>query len=446
MSNFLPPHNIDIEYSVLIGAIMYGNIVAEKVATTCTPEWYFTPKHAEIFKAVKHVYSKTNSCDYTSVVDELKRAGKFDSIEEGYLFPDSKVGSYETNIDYHLEILRGSAIKRNLIQTATASSAMAYDGDKDAYECLDALSKALTGLQDGEVATHTMSVSEIIEAERTKPKAEIMTLGIDVLDNGIYAHNGRHKGQYEVTMAESKHGKTVYAMFKTILLARNGYKTHWFQLEDYGYNTAKVFADVLGPTFCDNIVITDSIYDIERIKREARIYKKDFQTDNIVIDYIQNVEASKNTRTEVTELASTEIRKMAIELNVMCHATSQITIVDQRRKGWGLFPRANDVRWSKQIKQDTHIMTAVFRPYMVDGLNENDIATDWKNNEIPKTSLYFGGVHFRYGQPDLSKVHFLHTDNGLVMYDDWVRENEARNNAHRNVIVPTLPEDEDAPF
>jgi hypothetical protein len=287
-----------------------------------------------------------------------------------------------------------------------------------------------------------MTPDDIIKIWDATPQVQPFLTGNKTLDTMIYAESGRHPGHLEVTNAHSGHGKTRYALYKTALLANRGIKTHWFQLEDYGYKTAIMFKALLGDN-ADNIVITDSIFDVEQIKREARISVRESGTQNIVIDYVQNLSADRKSRVEDVEYISRQLTRMAIDLSCMVHLMSQITIADSQRKKWNLEPRASDVRWSKQLQQDAHSMTGIFRPFKIEGLGDEINAYDWNSNNIHKNSVFLRQLKTRYGEPFGGRYHLIDTNMGLVDYNDWVGENYVKNNAHR-IIEPII--DEGTPF
>jgi hypothetical protein len=118
------------------------------------------------------------------------------------------------------------------------------------------------------------------------------------------------------------------------------------------------------------------------------------------------------------------------------HLTSQMTVIDSKRKNWHLEPRINDVRWSKQLKQAAHSVTAIFRPYVVEGLSEDDEAIDWNGDKINKNLVFCKNIKNRYGEQTQKRLQLIHTDAGLVNYNAWMRQTYERNNAHQTAPQP----------
>ena len=403
-------------------------------------DWIYKAENIEIYQACVECHKLTGKIDPTTVVSVLERKQQAPAILN--VLSGSKFASNESNIITHIEIVHEYYIRRKIIHETLKISDEAYDLNIDAYTCLDKLARSVTSIQDEDTKVHSMTPDDIIKIWDATPQVQPFLTGNKTLDTMIYAESGRHPGHLEVTNAHSGHGKTRYAIYKTALLANRGIKTHWFQLEDYGYKTAIMFKALLGDN-ADNIVITDSIFDVEQIKREARISVRESGTQNIVIDYVQNLSADRKSRVEDVEYISRQLTRMAIDLSCMVHLMSQITIADSQRKKWNLEPRASDVRWSKQLQQDAHSMTGIFRPFKIEGLGDEINAYDWNSNNIHKNSVFLRQLKTRYGEPFGGRYHLIDTNMGLVDYNDWVGENYVKNNAHR-IIEPII--DEGTPF
>jgi len=443
MTNQTPPADIGLESSVLIGAI-YRPEIAETVIDRVTKDWFYSPQNMHIFASCLHCYQKSGQIDARSVANYLEQNGH-DGASLNVLAGLNDTSSL-SNIETHLEILENLYLRRRVILLGMDAVKQGYEPDNDGVTVIETLSRKIDEIRDDGVTTHSMTASEVITDWQSRPSVSKLITGDDILDHGIYNEAGLHPGHMEVTIAHSGHGKTRYAIYKAAMLAKNGIKTHWFQLEDYGFKTASMFAQILNPIELDNIIITDSIFEIEKIKREARISSKENGVRNIVIDYVQNLSADKKSRAEDVEYISRQLTRMAIDLSVQVHLMSQLTIQDSQRKKWNLEPRASDVRWSRQLQQDAHMITSVFRPSRIEGLYDDSNAQDWNGDEIHLNSVYIKQLKSRYGEPYTKRYHMIDTDTGLRSFEAFRRETEVKNNAHRNVIVPTLPEDEDAPF
>ncbi len=339
-----------------------------------------------------------------------------------YLADLTRFSGISGNAEYYCQILTERAVLRKVIQSCQSIVKQAYEPDADPYRIMNEITQATQSIDGGIKAIHSLTPQEIFEREDKKPVAQKLLTKVKQMDEGIYKDSGLYRGHVELTIADSGHGKTQYALYKAELLLRQGYKVLWFQLEDYDLNTAKHFA-INCPEFMNNIYICDNLYDIEEIKREARILNRDIGIDYIVLDYVQNIEASKQNRANQVEYISQQITRMAKDLNAICHPLSQVTINYNTRSGWAQEPSYGDVRWSQQLKQDAHIITSVFRPSRLDTLvkqvsGEKRIE-DWTGSTQAFNSVYIRQAKNRYGEQTYKRLHLIHSDRGLKPFDSY---------------------------
>lgn len=390
----------DIEKAVL-GACFTDDdsheYVIEKLNGSC-----FTGRNVAIFKTILEVgndpitaESKLKEDDgYQDEVPEFMQAASF-RVEE----------HCEILIEKHL-MRQLSDLGREVLETTSEES--------DPYKIIDAVNRRLADIDAGVKGRTALTPSEIAERDKNKPIAEKLELGLRKLDEGIYA-DAMRRGQVELTIADSGHGKTQYALYKAERMLRQGYKVAWFQLEGYDSETAEYF-DHLPQR--DNIFICHSLYDIEDIKREARMLNRDEDIDYIVFDYVQNMECnSKDSRSQQVEYISQQITRLAKDLNAYCHPLSQVTIPYSTRSGWSQEPSYGDVRWSQQLKQDAHIITSVFRPSRIEKLViDLENVEDWEGNAVPYHSVFIKQAKVRHGKQEWRRLHMVHTEDGLKPY------------------------------
>lgn len=420
------PKQTEIELAIL-GALVSFRDYQERIMDDAIADWFYEPSNRAIYLACEKAWKDNRYIDPISVEAILKQAGNDSEAKNiGSLIA---YGSTRSNLEYHIELLRDAHQRRTIITKCHEIAQQAQL--EDAQTCIDNLYNVATGISDTVVSKMSLPADEYLEIEQAKPKVERITTGERMLDEVMYKDVGLFRGHIDLTIAESGHGKTHYAMFKALHIARQGFKVHWFQLEDYGVKTALYFKKAI-PNHYQNVIICDNVFDIDQIKREARAIKREYNTSYIVIDYVQNVESSKQSRADQVEYVSSQIRRMAIELNVAIHLLSQVTIDYSKRKGWTLEPRYGDVRWSQQLKQDAHIITSIFRPYVVDDLVDNDSAIDWNGSSIHKNSVFCRQVKLRGGEMSHNRLHLIHTDNGLQIMANWQEQTAEKNNQWRH--------------
>jgi replicative DNA helicase len=429
--NSIIPFNEELELHVLMGCIMDEGI-ADAVMSQCGEDHFCDSRNKALYQACRNSFDKSRACDMTLVIANLRDADMLSHVGGGgYLESALSMAIHAGILDDSLSMLHGYYLQR-LVINKTAELSMKARG-MDGYQAVDQLGEMATTI--GSDFNQVVSERGDILLERLRgievpPK---LILGVPELDEGIYKDAGMFRGQIEVTIADSSHGKTTWAMYKAIKLLQQGYKVAWYQLEDTPRKTLEDIFDV-NPDLLKRFYITSEIRNIEDIKLDLRTLKRKHDIDYAVVDYIQNVRSSNHKyRHEVTEYASSELTWLMGELNIVGHILSQVTIDTSHRKGWKLEPRYSDVRQSQQIKQDAHLITSVFRPFVVHELvsNSGDATVDWNDNPVDRRSFFVKHQKVRGGEISHRRMHMIHTNKGPVPYKDFIDENQRINNSWR---------------
>jgi replicative DNA helicase len=431
--NGLAQHNITSERAILGGCINSVD-VAENALPQLNEAHFYDPICLEVYKAIRTVHLSGGFIAPSSVKSALLKNG-FQSIVDNHFEQIHEDGCYFGEMDYHIAELDEMKVKRHL--AVTMGKLMSEMSTMDSVTAINKLSELMFTAQDGATANPSLTPKEIIQREADRPQLSRMITGVHDLD-AYYNDAGLYPGHVLVTLADSGHGKTHFAMYQSALLAKKGYKVHWFQLEDMDIKTANYFEKRI-PEHTDNILINANLTDIESIKAEIRRVKREFDTNYVVIDYIQNVETTHKERTNEVEYASRQLTMLAKELRVTMHLLSQVTIDYTRRTGWKGEPQFNDVRWSRQLKQDAHHTNVIFRPSNIDGLlnSAQDKALDWNNREVELNSVFLKSIKIRGGEQIFRRLHLIHLPQGLEIFECHRKETELRNNAWRYNEIPT---------
>lgn len=261
---------------------------------------------------------------------------------------------------------------------------------------------------------------EIFERESNNPIKQKLLTNVGIIDQKLYKDVGLHKGDINVILADSGHGKTQFSLFLASQLLNSGHVGLWFQMEDYDVNTAKHLA-LNSMDHCDKMFIVDDKDDIDDIKRVCKLVKQEHGLDFVVIDYIQEVYAKGRFDSRTLELnyVTKVLKQIAKEVNVVVIVPSQVTINDHVRNGWQLEPRYKDAQWAQVIKNVAHCMTSVFRPSMVQSLVVNDGLTQkvsgWHEDQrFNYNSVFVKLVKSRRGVISHERIQLNHNgDKGL---------------------------------
>jgi replicative DNA helicase len=307
--------------------------------------------------------------------------------------------------EYHYELL----IKDFQYRQVRDKLIDIVQSEADAWGMIERLESvgSLVPLMDRAVSKTT---TQVLNSRGKEGNVAPLFLGDRDVDEWYSGANRR--GYMELTIADSGHGKTQYAMWKVRHLLSQGYKVLWFQLEGYDVHTAEYFVDTPNR---DNLLIADSLYNIEDIKAESKARNYEHDIDYIVIDYVQNVECKRMERMQAVEYISQQLTRLAKDCDVMVHLLSQVTINYTTRSGWKQEPTYGDVRWSQQLKQDAHVITSVFRPSRIESLRVGDAwVKDFRGDEVEYDSVFIRQAKMRHEQESWDRIHLIHKENGLV--------------------------------
>jgi replicative DNA helicase len=386
-----------IDYALDIERAVLGNCLIDENALEdlkLPEEAFYSFEHREIYKALKEA-----GADVIAVEQNLREKGLLDRIHSEL---NDCVVDASTNYDYHHQILKEKYLQRFMREGLR----QALKKTDNVHSLIDDVQRLADTMQTDRIA---LTPDEIFDREESTPRAEKIMFAERQLDE--FYKDASNKGMLEVTIADSGHGKTQFAMYKVDKILKQGYKVLWIQLEGVDVDTAKYFQD---NPYKNNIYITHSLYDIEDIKSEARTLNRRVGIDYIVIDYVQNVECARMDRANGVEYISQQLTRLAKDLDCYVHLLSQVSINYNARSGWKQEPSYGDVRWSQQLKQDAHIISSVFRPSRIEALIEDNHIRDFDNNLAPYDSVYVKHAKVRHGKQEWKRIHYIHTENGLI--------------------------------
>lgn len=413
------PQAQDVEIAIL-GVMIMDEYARQIGCQVLGEDHFYNPANKIVFRHLSGLFEEREPVDPTTISQSLSDSGEIERIGgNGYISELIRDAGSPTSCEYYAQILDEKRLLRVSIDEIGRAYAEATEPNCDPYRLIDSINSRLQEIDGGSSARKSLTPSQIFERERDKPKKEKLYTRINALDNRIYGSSGMYRGHVKLTIADSGHGKTKLALYECAQLAKEGYKILWFQLEDYDVDTAQEFYRMC-PDHMDNIYICDDLYDIEEIKREARLVNRDEDIAYAVFDYVQNITADKQTKSAEVEHISQQITRMAKELNMVVNPLSQVTIAYEKRGGWNQEPGFGDVRWSQQLKQDAHMIVSVFRPSRVESLlvpeGDRIVVQDWNGNYQPFESVYIKQCKSRKGKQEYNRMQFLDSDEGLMPY------------------------------
>ena len=143
-ADLTPPQDLDAERSVLGSMLMSKDAISDTVEILKGRDFY-RPAHETIFDAILSLYSRGEPADAITVGAELERTDQLDRIGDRVYLADL-LGSVSIaeNASYYARIVSDKAVLRRLVDASMRISQMAYQGQGDVADTVDAAKLAAT--------------------------------------------------------------------------------------------------------------------------------------------------------------------------------------------------------------------------------------------------------------------------------------------------------------
>ncbi len=392
----VPPQAPDLEEAVL-GAIMLEKDAILQVIDLLKPESFYKDEHQKIFQAIIDLTSANKAIDLLTVTEELRKKKQLDEVGGPVYITQltSRVAS-AAHVEFHARIVAQKHIQRELIRVSSEIQTRAFDEGTDVDDLLDFSESELFNIAQGNIKKESQKVSvlikeAILQMEEASKRADSL-IGIpsgftklDRMTNGwqnsdlviIAARPSMGKTAFVLSMARNiavEHNRAV-AIFSLEMASlqlvnrlivsetelpsnriRNG-KLQDFEWEQLDYKIKKL---VDAPIFIDD---TPAI-SIFELRAKARRLKRQHNLEILIIDYLQLMSGTPDTRGNREQEVSTisrALKSIAKELDIPVIALSQLNRSVEIRSGTKR-PQLSDLRESGAIEQDADMVIFIHRP------------------------------------------------------------------------------------
>ncbi len=393
------PNDIEAEQAVLASCILSEDACYE-VAINLRPEQFYRPAHKAIFEAIYEMTREGMRADAISLADKLQAKGQLELAGGRSYLLDLNGNTFAlTNWRRHMEIVKRTAIQRELIRAAAEINALAYNAPDDLNAVVDEAEQALFNVTEKRVSSSFVKMDKLVEdafteLSRIATQGESMIgvpTGFRDVDDLFHGFRG---GDLVILAARPGVGKTAFALNLAVNAARAGTAVVFFSLEmNAGQLTQRIISadakvslsklrsgkpadgdwgamvDSIGKLSTLDMYIDDtpglSIMEARaKARRELRhIIGDENKKGLIIVDYLQlmqppNVRRDGNRAVEVGEI-SRGLKILAKEMDMPVIALSQLNrAVEMRGKKR---PMLADLRESGSIEQDADIVMFIDR-------------------------------------------------------------------------------------
>ena len=397
-SGRVPPQALEVEQSVLGAMLIEQSAIARAVEILPIDSFYLT-KHQIIFRAILSLFERGNPVDLITLTEELKRKGTLDDIGGAYYLTElSTRVDTAANIEFHSRIIAEKSLLRKMIETMTGLIGKAYDPSSDAFELLDESEREIFNISDSQLRRSATSMNEILKGTLANLESvHGQEGGITGVPSGFTRLDdmtgGWQKTDLIIIAARPSMGKTAFSL----ACARNAAMhpllsagvaifslemgshqlaqrllTSEARVDAQAARTGKLsdddwpkLAKAAGKLSDAPIFIDDTPgLSILELRAKCRRLKAEHDIGMIIVDYLQLMHGSQNSRSnsreqEIAQI-SRSLKSLAKEIDVPVIALSQLSRAVESRGG-DKRPQLSDLRESGSIEQDADVVAFIYR-------------------------------------------------------------------------------------
>lgn len=390
----VPPHDDEAEQAV-IGSMMTDKDAVISAMEVLKPEDFYREDNKTIYQAIMNLYAKAEPIDIITLKDELTSLGKLEAVGGlEYLVSLPEKVPTTANVEKYIKIVEEKSILRSLIKTANQLIEIGYNQNEEVEILMDSAEKKIFDLmqrksQKGYASIRDILVDSFTELEQLYNQKQHITgiaSGFIDLDNKTA---GFHNSDLVLIAARPAMGKTAFVLnvatnaavnantpvvifslemskeqcANRILCAQamvDSEKVAKGDITDEEWSKLAIASGELSESA--GIFIDDSAgINIAEIRAKCRKLKLEKNIGLVVIDYLQLIQGSGNTKSREQEIAeiSRSLKILAKEINVPVLALSQLSRAPEARPDHR--PMLQDLRESGSIEQDADIVMFLYR-------------------------------------------------------------------------------------
>jgi replicative DNA helicase len=391
----LPPQNLDSEQAVL-GSILIDRDAIIEVADFLHPEDFYRQAHGRIFAAMLGLFEHREPIDVVTVAEALERDGELEAIGgAGYLSTLGNDTPTAVHVAQYGRIVERKAVLRRLIGAAGKIAAIGYEDGADVQEAVDRAEAELfavsqhrandgfsplrtllhdaydrldylhahrgeivgiaSGFADLDQLTTGFQASDLVVLA-ARPSVGKTSLALNVAEHAA-VREGKTVGVFSLEM--SKEQLVLRLLSSVASIDSQRLRSGFLEELDFARIAPALQSLSEAPIFIDD---TPNISTME-LRTKARRLQAEHGLDLLIVDYLQLMQATSNSRDanrvqEVSEI-SRGLKGLARELKVPVMALSQLSRQPEMRESRE--PRLSDLRESGAIEQDADLVLFLWR-------------------------------------------------------------------------------------
>lgn len=385
------PQNVEAEQSVLGSMIIDRNAIAQ-AGEALRGEDFYRENHKMIFQAIISLFQKDIPVDLITLLENLKSTERLEAAG-GITYVTQLRDSVPStaNLESYIKIVKDKSVLRKLIRSSSEIIEESYSKQDDVPKVLDGAEKRIFDIAQNREKSDFEAMSTVLERgfaeiERLyNNKGEITGVpsGFPELDAKT---SGFQKGDMVLIAARPSMGKTTFALnIGEYAALRAGKSVVIFSLEmskeqlAYKLLCSEANVDMLklrtgnledqdwdniakasGPLAGAKIYIDDTAgISVMEMRSKCRRMKIEHGIDLIIIDYLQLMSGSGESRQQEVSEISRSLKAIAKEMQCPVIALSQLSRAPEQRNDHR--PMLSDLRESGSIEQDADLVMFLYR-------------------------------------------------------------------------------------
>lgn len=430
------PQNIEAEQSVL-GAMILDKTSIAQAAEVLRGEDFYRENHKLIFSAIVELYQRDIPVDMITIIEHLRSTEQLEGV--GGITYITELGNSvpsTANLQSYINIVKDKAILRRLIRSSNEIIEESFSQQDNVSKVLDGAEKRIFDIAQNKVASDFEPLSSVLERgfleiERLyNNKGEVTGVpsGFPELDEKT---SGFQKGDMILIAARPSMGKTTFALnlaeyaalraaksivvfslemskeqlaYKLLCSEANVdmLKLRTGNLEDADWDN---IARASGPLADAKIYIDDTAgISVMEMRSKCRRIKIEHGIDMIVVDYLQLMTGSGESRQQEVSEISRSIKALAKEMQCPVIALSQLSRAPEQRTDHR--PMLSDLRESGSIEQDADLVMFLYRDEYYNKETEDKnvaelIIAKQRNGPTGTVKLAWLGQFSKFGRLDI---------------------------------------------
>lgn len=390
------PFSREAEMHVLGGILVEPNI-ANEFCTRLRDDDFYLLENKLIYQAIDYLFRQKEDTTLIKVIEVLKQKGTFSKVGDAYLIEVTESVPTVFDVEAYVDVLKDNSLKRELYNATRDLGSAVLTGKEEVSKIISDAERTIMQISNKQRSDNLKPIAEVlepvfdvIEANRQRSKDAIIGL-----DTGYQELNeftfGFQKGELIILAARPAVGKSAFALNIAQKAATNvGAHIAFFSLEmgldqlsmrllsicsnvklskirSGDMNEEEITRLLAGRVALNNLNIyldETTTNNMEDIKIQCRKLSREGKLDFIIVDYLQLMATSKDSKnSEYAEVSalSRSLKLLARELNVPVLALSQLsraveTRKDEEGKVGNSKPQLSDLRSSGSIEQDADIV------------------------------------------------------------------------------------------